>query len=284
MKWIIAACLQKTFQSLLFLNFYHQHHRIPFFLRSLFTRNPDIAVVLNGNFHLATTNHPLAAAVEAAWTTPRANGSPRARLCRPDSSSRLTQRVTQHHRRATWCPTRRGSEGRAEWWFESWKSWDVLHWGITGIIAESSLRISEELDGPLEFSVWTWGEIICVTGWISKPKNYCVHVLMCISACSLFMSILSLFVFEKTVDGHVSCTWCSQDSCGWFFLATQRNEWPVSWQFFFCRPVKASWSPRGLTPSLALPQRARWASVAPRIWRYFCVPLKPLVRKSRVSW
>ena len=86
----------------------------------------------------------------------------------------------------------------------AWKSWDVLHWGIIGIIAESSLRISEELDGPLGFSVWTWGEIIWVTGWISKPKNYCMHLLMCISACCLFMSILSLFVFEKTVDGHVS--------------------------------------------------------------------------------
>ena len=53
MKWIIAACLQKTFQSLLFLNFYD--HRIPFFLRSLFTRNPDIAVDFSRNFHLATT-------------------------------------------------------------------------------------------------------------------------------------------------------------------------------------------------------------------------------------
>ena len=59
-------------------------------------------------------------AAEAAWTTPRANGSPRARLCRPDSSSRLTQRVTQHHRRATWCPTRRGQGGAATCWESSY--------------------------------------------------------------------------------------------------------------------------------------------------------------------
>ena len=67
-------------------------------------QNPDIAVDFSRNFHLAL----LAAAVEAAWTTPRANGSPRARRCRPGSSSRRTPRVTQRHRRATWCPTRRG--------------------------------------------------------------------------------------------------------------------------------------------------------------------------------
>ena len=45
---------------------------------------------------------------EAVWTTPRANGSPRARRCRPDSSSRRTPRVTLHHRRATACLTRPG--------------------------------------------------------------------------------------------------------------------------------------------------------------------------------
>ena len=90
--WTIAACL-------LFPNFYH--HRILFL--GFMHQNPDIAIVFNGHFHLAT----ILAAVEAAWITPRASGSRRARLCRLASSSRPTRRVTQRHRRATWCPTRR---------------------------------------------------------------------------------------------------------------------------------------------------------------------------------
>ena len=67
--------------------------------------HPDIAVIFNPK----KSEKPATAAPKVAWTTPRANGSRPARLCRPALSSRRTRRVTQRHRRATWCPTRPGA-------------------------------------------------------------------------------------------------------------------------------------------------------------------------------
>ena len=102
----------------------------------------------------------------------------------------------------------------------------------------------------------------------------------CFTGCYLVRNLIS---FNKSSSSFLLVKVYAIDPSNEFliqsriFSATSRNIRVAGFMAAcsVCRPVKASWSPRGLTPSLALLQRARWASVAPVTWMCFFLQNMP---------